>query len=613
MILDVPVVDSRWWDRDEPHDAIFANLSWLENHDSGRRGQYLASMRLYGNVDAFGLDLGDTYELRSPNRLTYNVVEAVADTFVSRVGRSRPRATFQTVGGDYQDRAKARQLERYVDMQMYLTGVQSIMPDVLLDSFVFGDGVLYPYAQGTKVCVERVFPGELFVDPADGLYGDPRCIYRSQWIAKDTLLELFPAAADAVHASVASPVGAHASPWERHGLTNMVQVVSAWRRAENGSEGRYAVVCRGGTLRRAEWRHDYLPFVFLRYKNRLRGFWGMGGAEKLMGLQTEINRTLHRIQRALALVAVPRVFLDAGSKVNVQHINNQIGSVLKYTGQKPVFETPQGVSREAVEHLVRLRDWAFEQEGLSPYQATATLPPGLTSGIGQREQGEAQDARSVIRLQRWEEAHVELARRFVNLARDIAEANAGYTVKASVNKFTASEAKWREIDLDADAYVLRAFPTSLLPSTPAGKRSAVIDLLGAGIITDPRRAQRLLDMPDLEDDVSIERAAEDAVDWAAERMINDQEAVSPEPFDDLELCVRRMNAHYLRARSDEVPEERLQLLRDFLNTASELIKRREQAALAMQAGLAGPQGAPPLTSGGGQPATAAVDNVPPPM
>ncbi len=596
-------VDSRWWRAREPADALFSCLETYEHHDNGRRAQYLTNARLYGNVDAVGLNLASGYEVRSPNRLTYNVVEAVADTYVNHIARARNRAVFQTIGGDFPARARARQLERFVDATMYTSDALAKLPEVVLHSFVYGDGFIHPYVDGDKICVECVHPQELFVDPAEAAYGDPCSIVRRQWIPLDTLLGLWPDKADVLRASAGT--GSGAEEWLQRGALDMVEVVSGWyRAADRGSEktpGRYVVACRSGVLEDTPWQHAYLPFVSLTYRRRLSGFWGVSGAEKLMGLQTEINRTLHRIQQSLHLVAVPRVFLDHGSRVRAEHINNQIGSILRYSGQKPIFETPQGVSQEAVQHLLRLRDWAFEQEGLSPYQASGQLPPGLTSGVGQREHGEAQDSRNAVRFQAWERLHVKLATQIVDLARDISDRNPKWTVRADSDKYTVAAPKFKEIDLDRDAYVMRAYPTSLLPTLPSGRRSAVIDLLGAGIITDPRTARRLLDLPDLEADTALDQAAEDGVDWAAERMLDHGDVVSPEPFDDLDLCVRRMNAHYLRARNDGVPEDRLQLLRDFMTQTGQLIALREQAAMAVQQGTPQPIAAPPPTGAGGAP------------
>jgi hypothetical protein len=67
-----------------------------------------------------------------------------------------------------------------------------------------------------------------------------------------------------------------------------------------------------------------------------------------------------------------------------------------------------------------------------------------------------------------------------------------------------------------------------------------------------------------------------------EEMLDDGIPHKPEPYDDLDLCLSTANAIYLRARSQGAPEDRLDLLRAFLEETNQLISQREAQRMAQQ-------------------------------
>lgn len=591
-------VDYRWWSSEEPHSAVFGHLDHIQHADSDRAGLYLQNMRLYGNINSLGYDLDSYYQIRTPDRLSYNAVEAVSDALVSKIARVRPRPVFLTNGGAYEARRQARLLERFVDQQFYDLKVHQLAPRIQLDACVFGDGIVKPYRVEKKIYLDRVFPGEVFVDPAEALYGAPLTWYQRKWVGRDTLAALYSDKAELVELADTPSSGGFA----RDRAADQVEVVEAWRLpAAEGEPGYYCVALRNGLLCEPEsWPHRYPPFVVLPYKPRLRGFWSMSLAEKLAGLQIEINRTLQKIQQAMKMVVTPRAWVDHASKVTGAHLNNDPNvPIVRYTGQRPVIETPQGITTEMANHLERMKSWAYEQEGLNPFAASGTVPPGVTAGVGIREFGEQLDVRFSVRQQLYEEFHMELGRRLVDLGHEIAQEYPDWSVKSSRDKWTVQEAKFADINLPSESYVLKVYPSSLLPTMPGGRKSEVADMMQSGIITDPKVARRLLDFPDLEAETNVEQAAEDFVDWAVEQMLDEGKYIPPEPFGDLQLHIRRVQAAYNRASIDGAPDDRLQLLRDHMTHAQAL------AARPMQPGMYPQTGEPPPEGAAGMPANAA--------
>ena len=157
--------------------------------------------------------------------------------------------------------------------------------------------------------------------------------------------------------------------------------------------------------------------------------------------------------------------------------------------------------------------------------------------------------------------------------------------------------------MKADAYILRVFPASALPNDPGGRLAAIAELQAMGNI-DRNVANRLLDFPDLDSEVSLDRAASDNIDRVLEKILDEGEWEYPEPFMDLKLALKKAQAWYNKALGEGVPETNLELLRQYM-LAVEAEMQKAIAAQAMNsAGMAAPASFPPGAGNTGQPPTA---------
>ena len=52
--------------------------------------------------------------------------------------------------------------------------------------------------------------------------------------------------------------------------------------------------------------------------------------------------------------------VDGGAKVQTQHINNDLGAIVKYTGTMPVYQAPTAINPAVYKHLWDLYEKAFE-------------------------------------------------------------------------------------------------------------------------------------------------------------------------------------------------------------------------------------------------------------
>jgi len=599
--MDYPeAIALQWWTQQEPYNDVVMAVQEITAADTTRRADYMRYVRMYGNRDLYGFAPYTHNQVMSQDRVTMNVVKACCDTAVSRLSRSQPRPRFLTHGGNWSLKRKARLMERFVDHAFYAAHMYDLAPRVLLDAAVLGTGVLKVYRHGQDITLERVFPGEVFVNPADGFYGEPRNLYQRKFIDRAVLCDMFPDKAGMIREANRTT---NTQDYGVDSLVDQLEVVEAWHlpSSKDSGDGRHVICITNGTLLDEQWTRGYFPFCFVRWTERLLGYWGQGVTEDILGIQLEINRLLLKIQKAFHLISTPRIYVEAGSKVRKSFFNNEMGTIIPYTGQAPIVATPPSLNREIFEHLERLYQRAFEITGVSQLSSTGQKPSGLDSGVALREYQDIEALRFTTISRQYEAMFTTAAKQIVNLGQDIYAEDNAYSVTLERDKNTIEVLDFSDINMEADDYVLKVFPASSLPHTPSGRLAMVQELLNGGLIP-PEEAKQLLDFPDLESKMSLDRATSELIDRNIEFILDDGRYMPPHPYQDHALALRKVQAAIQTAEQNNVPSDRLQMLRQYLTQTHLYLEQANQQRLANQQGAmipgappaAGPTGANPL-------------------
>jgi len=585
------ITNQFWWEvKGDPHKEITSFVGALDDEQTHRTEDNLNSLRLFGNNETAGLSLSEysRRNIRHDGNPSLNIVHSMCTTVTSRITKSRPRATFLTSGGNWTEKRKAKLLDKFVAGQFYETGIYNVASRVFLDATVFGTGVMKIYEQGGRVKIDRVFPNEVIVDDAEALYGEPRQLFQRKFISRQVMVANYPSRKKEILTASTSE-----SDYDRAKTSaqEQLEVIEAWHlpSGPDAGDGRHIICIDNATLLDEPYEKDYFPFVFLKWTDRLLGFWGQGLAEQLSGIQAEINSLLSQIQKQMIL-ATPKVFIEAGSKISKAHINNETWGIVEYSGTKPDFHVPQTTAGEVFSHLDRLYRRAYEIAGVSELAAQSRKPGGLDSGRALREFHDIESERFMVIGRQYEELFMEAARQMIDLARDVsARDDEDYKVMSHDNK-EIELVTWGKIDMSEDSYVMRIFPTSLLPATPAGRLATVEGMFQSGLI-DRNAALGLLDYPDLESYHQLELAFIDDIDLLIENMLDKGIYSPPEPFSNLTFAVKRIQSAYIRAKIDGAPDSRLDLLRRYIESAVILLQgaqnyaaqQQQQAAVAEQA------------------------------
>lgn len=529
------------------------------------------------------------------DRVTYNVTQSCIDTATALIAENKPRPYFLTSGASYRIQRKAKKLNQFVDGIFYENQAYRLGPLAFRDAAIWGDGFIHVWDRNGRVAFERVLAAELWVDEVEGQYGNARSMTRVKPVDREELIGFLPDKAAIIR-------GANKASAQETGdyqtISDMVLVRESWRLPSKpgGKDGAHLISIDGHALTAVEsWEHDWFPFARIPWCPRPFGFWSQGLAEQLQGIQLELNKLLWVIQRSQHLAGSFKVFLQNGSKIVKEHITNEIGAQVTYTGQPPIFYTPEPVSAGYYQHVGTLIDRAYEQAGISQLSAQAKKPEGLNSGKAIRAYDDKQQGRFSTNARLNEQLYLDIARLAISVAKDIAQDNGGHYEVSVPGKTFLQSIDWKDIDLAEDEYVMQCFPVSSLPTDPEGRLQTIQEYIQAGMLS-PRQGKRLLDFPDLEQVEGLANAAEDLLTEVLDRIVDDGEYTPPEPTDDLQLGMELALEYIARGRMQALEPERLEMLRSWKSQAEALMQMALPPAPAPVAGAPQAQAAPPPTS-----------------
>lgn len=553
------------------HKNLFAALEHLEDNQPHRKDSLLKYIRLYGGADGGGLTPGSYAKIQplSKDRLRLNVIQSVTDAVASRIAKNKPLPMFLTSGGNFDQRQRAKGMNKYLEGVFYANDVHSAKNGQLAfkEAALLGSGMCKVFRAGKEVKIERVLTSEITVDEIEAFNGAPANLYQHKFLSRDVLIADFPQHKDAIIQANAN------NPDAENKLTvDHIKVVEGWHLpsgAEAG-DGRHVICVDGVDLADDEWKRDYFPFPKVDWALNMMGFWARGLAEELIGIQIEINELLIKIQKAYHLLAHPWILRQIGSQVTSDSLRNVTGTIIDYAGEKPQVVTHNVISPEVYQHLDRLYNRAFEIAGLSVLSAQSQKPTGLDSGVALRTFEDIESARFLTVGQAYEQFFMDMSKMIVDITREIAaDGNEKLSTKVRSGR-TIEVVEWSEVELSEEDYVMKVFPVSSLPTSPAGRFQAVIERIQAGMVTKEQGMQ-LLDFPDLKHETNLNLAALENIEWTISQILDHGNYNPPDPIQNLELGIQRMQSAYLLAMTDEAPEDRLKDLRTWMDQAQQML------------------------------------------
>lgn len=568
-------VNFRWWKVEESQmaQAIAATIKFIRQHQGSRIEQLTLSTRLYGTNNVYNL-MGTAFTRASSvnsnptsQRISYNICESIIDTLESKMAKNKVIPTYVTNGGVWDIQKKAKDLTKFTQGVFYQENVHKKSIHCWKDAAIWGDGFIYIYEENNKVCMERVLPHELFVDTVESMINTPKQIHRVKIMDRDIAFEMFPELEKEI--STVSPANYQEVSGQVTAV-DMITVTESWhlKSGPDAKDGLRVIAIGDGVLC-DEYDKDYFPFAHLRYARRPLGWYGQGACERLQNIQGEINRCMILKQRSLWMQGSFKLLLENGSKVVTQHLNNDIGAIIHYTGVAPQYVTPPATNPELQQWIDALINYGYQQEGISRMSSTGEVPMGVESGKAMRTLVQVSDDRFLFMQQELEDFSLNIAKQAIQIVKDIYKKTKKYEVTFPTTKFMET-VDWGSIQLDEDQYVLKAYPISSLSDDVTGRLSEIQELMQAGLIS-PRTGKRLMDMPDIEMNDNLSNAAEDLLHKILEEMLEEGVYRAPEPFFDLQLAKQLATEYYNYADYMNAPNDRLDLLIRFSSELNDLL------------------------------------------
>lgn len=566
---------AEWWKADNDRSLaseLISTASYLKELQAYRIRQLAVSIRLYCGLSVYsyaGSNVSKMDKTKSlpDDRPTFNLVQSIVDTLVSRIGQNKPEPKFLTDGADYRQRHLAQELNQFVLGAFYEAHAYEKSIKALRDGLVTGTGAIKVYAgDNDRICMDRVMTTDLYVDDNDSLNGEPQQLIQIKLMDRDRLIAMYPKYRQIIAETPQSYPDNSADTGRT--TADQVMVVEGWKlasgpdpEAQGYTAGRHVIATVSGVLDEEEWHKIKFPFVFFRYSDPFLGYWGQGIGTRQFGNQISLNRINYTIVRAITLVGVPRVFIEQSSKVVKAHNNNEIGVIVTYSGTKPSYEIAPCNAPELYQERDRLIEYAFRQEGVSDMQATGKKPSGLDSGEAIRSYDDINSDRSAETSVKYEQFFIDLAYLATDVGVDIAK-ETGHYKSVYPNKDGTKEIDLPKMNILKNPFVIKCFSESSLPRTPAGRIATVTEQVQAGMLS-LKEGRRLMRFPDLEQNEKLDNASEERIFQILDKIVEDGVYTMPDPFMDLNLASTLVVQYINLYLAANLEEEKADLLRKF--------------------------------------------------
>lgn len=370
-----------------------------------------------------------------------------------------------------------------------------------------------------------------------------------------------------------------------------------WRLPVGRKKGRHVIVTDKALVLDEVWTASTFPFCDFGWSEDPLGPYPVSIAAINTANQDELDGVGRRISQILRQMAIPR-YIETGAAgetatTQIRGGEDAIGDLIQVPPGKTLQAVSAGnqVGQELFSHEDRIWSRGFQMCGINEQSAVGTRPQGLNSAPAQREWNEIrQDRLSIVALD-YQQAHVDAATQLLEIVRKMDD----YTICIrDPNGKWFKRVKAADLNLEDDDMVIVKYPISALPSTPTGKLAAAADLLQMGAI-DRDDFKELVQLPDLKAKLDIVLQSRRAVEKIIARMLRDKQFVQPTERFDLNYALKYATAQWLGGIADDMPDDQLTLLNDWINEVVRLQKNKAaaDAAAAQAAAPAAPMGAAP--------------------
>lgn len=601
-----PIPDARWWraEKNEAHGPLVTLCQALVQHNAGRKQwlEMLEAIRfdepltpeMYGELDT--LHYGWTEE----SRTRWPALASGCAAVHSKIAKSHPRPLFLTVDGDWALQNQAELATQWMDGEFSRAEVDELGERIFDDALTFGTGVVWVGEQNGRPTYERVFVGDLYVDPREERNDCVRSKFRVRRMDVGVLCEMFPEHKEEIEkARKAEPDDTYGMDL---GISDVVIAYEAWRLPPApGKTGRHTIAIDGTTLHDdLEWDEPRFPFAMCHWQRTSRRYFGRGLVEDMLAPQAELNEIADNNSESRHMM-VPIGFCEEGS-IQADEMDNVPGRMyaVKVGAQMPVVshQTPMFLQMAQMEDIYIQRVWKLA--GISDMSVASQKAPGVNSGVAIQNLADLESERFAIASRSWERLFIDIAKLSYRCAQRIAKSDASEKDKLEVlgGKDSLESIKFSDANLGDSPYKIDVFPVSQLSNTVAAKIDEVMSMVNAQLIDDPADARDLVDIPDLKRFNNVTSAGRKNVQKVIDLALKKGIATPADPYMPLPYLIKYGSLMCNLASMHGAPDANVQCLRDIVQQAIDLKQSLEPPA---PPAMPAPGGAPMMPPGGPMP------------
>lgn len=569
------------------------------------RRQRLAAMRsLYLDVDH---DLYADWQYYRDRPCRYPLLQGAVDSTHAQIVVSRPRPKIYTVAADFWMRQRALLRQRWIDGVYHRLNAYERLSEMVSDGLMFGTGVLKVGEEDDQTVIDRVWCGDLWVDPMEERHNRVRTLYQVHSIDRDVLAAMFPKRSEQIaEMSADAPLEDLFPDLEVTGFVSdqLCRVLEAWRLPPSRNKpGRHVIVAGNLVLLDEPWDQPRFPFVFYKWGEYPLRFWGHSMIERGAGMQGDLNELTSIIQDHYEEM-VPQMWADKRAQIPTEELDDETGKVnLCNPGpggiQSAVMVLSPDVAPGLLQREQRLAERFYNVLGVDKLAATAEKPPGLYSAAAIEQYNSSVGGRFLPQGRRLDAASIELAELLFYFADRVAKRGVkqreivyGRSIGLELLEYDKVKAQ------DGDVFRIGIKPGSALPRDIAGRIQAVISIRdGAGVPLDPMTIAEMIELPDID---GLEERLFAARENVRRAIAMCAELDEPQPrastYWDREFALREIGTEINVLEFQGADEQVLRRLRNLHGHVRDLVKR-EAAEQAANQGAAMPvdqAAAPPM-------------------
>ena len=533
-------------ERGKAHVGIPSTIRRIIDDQRGRLWDNTKFMSMYANFDMFNANAGGAQGKSKPMpRQTSNKAKVYGDTLAGKLVQSNSKITALTNGGSWKAFRQARKIDAALEAEFRRGGLYKEASKVAIDAINTGTGYLHIYRDydANKICFERWFPNEVFVDSLDGLYGQASMMFRMRFVKRENALALWgdtPETREIIERAPAPSAPPFAWTMYQHG---MIELFEAWALPTGNRKGRHVLCFQSGCIVDEEWKHEHFPVAVFRASEAPLGWYGQGLLEQAASAQIMMNFILEIMGQSAKLGVAPFWVVAGGADVSLKQINNMPGHIVTSSGPPPQWVTNKPFHEAAPAYVQFLDNQIKSLYGINEIESGGD--PGFNRVDSDPALVQLQDlwmARHTIMLKNWsEEFFLDVGKRTMMIAKDIAREKGSYPVLSKRARSTMVLDFKDFLDLAADEYTLQMAPESALPVTAAAKRKVIVELKNEGLISPERALGMLTGPPDLEAATLEITAFDDDADRIIELLMSG-ETPDVSSLSKLDLVIPRVRA-----------------------------------------------------------------------